>query len=300
MPMNNNASTRAILWILIASCCFGSLSTLTLLTTRSGLPLLPAMMWRYSLAALILLVMLRRAVFVHLRSHLAWRLTLVVGVGQALITYLSLRALDYLPVGPLAFLFYTYPAWVAIIATVTGRERITLPRFLALCAAMAGIAVMVGTPAAGSLSMIGVSLALGTAILYALYLPGLHHAQAGMPAGVATFFLVLGALLAFLIASILTHQLQLPRSPTTWKYLFLLSMIGTVIAFGALIAGLHVLGPVRTSIVSTVEPFITTVLGVFLLNEDLTTATVAGGAMIAAAVILLEWTGRDRTSPVAV
>ncbi len=300
MPTNNNANARAILWILLASCCFGSLSTLTLLTTRSGLPLIPAMMWRYSLAALILLVILHRAVFAHLRSRLAWRLTLVGGVGQGLITYLSLRALDYLPVGPLAFLFYTYPAWVAIIAAVTGRERITLPRLLALCAAMAGIAVMVGTPAVGSLNIVGVSLALGTAILYALYLPGLHHAQAGMPAGVATFFLILGALLAFLIASILTHQMQIPGSPTTWKYLLLLSTIGTAIAFGALIAGLHVLGPVRTSIVSTVEPFFTTVLGVFLLNEELTAATITGGAMIAAAVIILEWTGRDRTSPVAV
>lgn len=300
MPTSKPATARAITWILISSCCFGSLSTLTLFTTRSGLPLLPAMLWRYCLAALILLIALRGTIVGHARSPLAWRLMLIGGVGQAVITYLSLRALDYLPVGPLGFLFYTYPAWVAVISAITGRERITLPRLIALLTAMAGIFIMVGAPTAATLNMTGVFLALGTALLYALYLPSLHHAQANLPAGVSTFFLILGALMAFFVANMLTHQIQIPRSLEIWKYLFLLSTVSTVIAFGALIAGLHVLGPVRTSIVASVEPFFTTILGVILLGDVLTLAILIGGAMIAAAVIILEWTGRDRTSPVAV
>lgn len=300
MPISKPANVRAITWILISSGCFGALSTLMLFTTRSGLPLLPAMLWRYGLAALILLVALRSTIVEHARSPLAWRLMLIGGVGQAVITYLSLRALDYLPVGPLAFLFYTYPAWVAVISAITGRERITLPRLVALFAAMGGIFAIVGAPTAQSLNMTGVLLALGTALLYALYLPGLHHAQANLPAGVSTFYLILGAFMTFLVANMLTHQMQIPRSMEIWKYLLLLSTVSTVIAFGALIAGLHVLGPVRTSIVASVEPFFTTLLGVILLGDVITPAILIGGAMIAAAVIILEWTGKDRTSPVAV
>lgn len=257
------------------------------------------MFWRYGLAVLILLVVLRRTVVGHFISARAWKLMAIGGIGQATITYLSLRALDYLPVGPLAFLFYTYPAWVAVISALTGRERLTASRLIALFIAMTGIAVMVGTPIAGTLNIIGVIMALGTALLYALYLPALHGAQEGMPASVSTFFLMSGVLLAFLVASIFTHQLQIPRSVTTWKYLFMLSVIGTVIAFGTLIAGLRILGPVRTSIVSTIEPFFTAMLGISLLNEDLTSGTVAGGVMIAVAVIILEWTGGDQTAPVA-
>ncbi|MEO8575076.1 MAG: DMT family transporter [Gemmatimonadales bacterium] len=300
MTTTSRSSTRAILLILISSCCFGSLSTLTLFTTRSGLLLVPAMFWRYSLAVLILTLTLRGRLAGYFSSSQAWKLVAVGGIGQATVTYLSLRALDYLPVGPLAFLFYTYPAWVAVISAITGRERLTISRLIALAIAMTGIAVMVGTPFAGSLNVIGVSMALGAALLYALYLPALHSAQQGMPAGVSTFFLMFGVLLAFLLASVFTHQLQIPRSPTTWKFVLLLSIIGTVIAFGTLIAGLRVLGPVRTSIVSTVEPFFTAMLGVALLDETLTAGTIAGGVMIAAAVIILEWTGRDRTAPVAV
>ena len=299
MATTNRDSTRAILLIFVSSCCFGSLSTLTLFTVRSGLPLVPAMFWRYGLAVAILLLVLRSSVVDQFTSPRAWKLMAIGGICQATITYLSLRALDYLPVGPLAFLFYTYPAWVALISAIAGRERLTLSRLLALVVAMAGIAVMVGTPAAGTLNVIGVTMALGTALLYALYLPALHSAQEGMTAGASTFFLMSGVLFAFLFASLFTHQLQIPRSVTTWKYVLMLSIIGTVVAFGTMIAGLRILGPVRTSIVSTIEPFFTAMLGVLLLNETLTGATVAGGVMIAAAVIILEWTGRDRTAPVA-
>lgn len=291
---------RAILLILISSCCFGSLTTLTLLTERSGLPLLPAMFWRYLLAVIIVLLVLRRQVIDHMRSVHAWRLFVVGGIGQAVITYLSLRALDYLPVGPLAFLFYTYPAWVAIISAVTGRERLTLPRVIALVVAMTGIFVMVGLPKEGEMNTIGLVLALGTALLYALYLPALHTVQEKLPAGVSTFYLLLGVVTAFFVANLVAGDIQVPQSTETWIDVLLLSVIGTALAFGTLISGLRILGPVRTSIVSTVEPFFTALLGILLLGETLARGTIVGGVMIAAAVIILEWTGRDPTPPLAV
>ena len=113
---------RATALIVLSSCCFGSLTTLTLFLTRGGLPLLPAMFWRYMLAAAMLFVLVRPVLRTSIGRSQAIRLMIVGGCGQAIITYFSLLALDYLPVGPLAFLFYTYPAWVALIAAVTGRE----------------------------------------------------------------------------------------------------------------------------------------------------------------------------------
>lgn len=275
--------------ILLSSIGFGSLSTLTVLTTKAGLPLVPAMFWRYLLAAVVLLAVLRHRITDITRVS-AIRLLVVGGLGQAVITYLSLRALDYLPVGPLAFLFYTYPAWVALVSAVLGRERLTLVRFVSLAVAMMGIVVMVGTPAATTLSRFGVLLALGTAFLYALYLPALNSVQKGVPAAVSTFYLVTGVFIAFLVASVLNRGLVIPATAELWRYLMLLSLVCTVTAFGTLVAGLRVLGPVRTSIIATIEPFFTTVLGVLLLGESMNRNTFIGGALIASAVILLQLT----------
>lgn len=288
--MKSKASSiaQATLMIVISACCFGSLTTLTLLSTREGLALTNVIFWRFALATVVLFVVTTRARRDHRFDKAALQLVLIGATAQALISFLSFKALDFLPVGVLAFLFYTYPAWVAAISAATGREALTRTRLVALGLAMAGIAVMVETPAAHTFNTTGIVIALGTAFLYALYLPMLHSAQKHLPPLVSTFYLVSGIAISFLLIGAATNQLALPRTFEVWFYLLLLSLVGTVVAFGSMIAGLRVLGPVRTSIISTVEPFFTALLGALVLAERLTVATLAGGAMIASAVIFLE------------
>jgi drug/metabolite transporter (DMT)-like permease len=282
--------------IVLSSCAFGSLSTLTVLITRAGMPLLPAMLWRYLLAGGLLFFALRPRHGLIIARKDALRLMLVGGIAQSTITFLSLHALNYLPVGPLAFLFYTYPAWVALISALLGRESLTASRIAALTIAMTGIVVMVGFPGSGSLNRFGVILALGTALLYALYLPILHRAQEGVPAFVSSFYLIAGVFIAFLIASTVTREAQLPQTLPVWSYVILLAAWSTIVAFASLVAGLRVLGPVRTSIVATIEPFWTAILGSLLLGEIVTKHTIAGGALIAVAVLILQVTAQERTT----
>ena len=52
--------------------------------------------------------------------------------------------------------------------------------------------------------------------------------------------------------------------------------------------GLKALGPVRTAIISTIEPFCTALLGASVLGQPLTKDTLLGGAFIAGAVVLLQ------------
>lgn len=299
MQSERQKVAKATSLIILSSCGFGSLSTLTVLTLHAGLPLIPAMFWRYLIAALLLIVFLRRKAFEKISSAQALQLILVGGFGQAVITYLSLRALDYLPVGPLAFLFYTYPAWVALISGVLGKEELTLIRFIALAIAMGGIVVMVGTPASSTLSTVGVFLALGTALLYAIYLPALQHVQKNIEPATSSFYLILGVFAAFLAVSVVGGKLALPESTELWGYIVLLAVLSTVLAFSALISGLRVLGPVRTSIIATIEPFFTAMLGAILLGQGISRNTVTGGALIAGAVILLQFAGR-RTETVEI
>ncbi len=288
MTFSRPSIFRATLLIVISACCFGSLTTVTLLAVQAGMPLLNVIFWRFLIATFILAAITWRVRKAHRFDREAWRLMAIGGIAQALISYLSFKSLDYLPVGALAFLFYTYPAWVAIIESVRGKEALTKPRLFALVMAMSGIAVMVKAPHVEALSTVGVLMALGTALLYALYLPMIHEAQKALPPLLSSFYLVIGIAITFLVASLVTGGISIPRIPGLWVDLLLLSVVGTVFAFGTLMAGLRVLGPVRTSIISTVEPFFTAILGAAILKQGLTLAIVAGGILIAAAVVILE------------
>jgi drug/metabolite transporter (DMT)-like permease len=295
MESSDTSVGRATLLILVSALSFGSISVLTVLTTKGGVPLLTAMAWRYVLGAVLLgRVAQTKEIRLLSRQRIA-QLMLIGGLGQTLITYLSLHALEYIPVGPLAFLFYTYPAWVALLAAIRRTERLTPIRVFALMLALAGVTIMVGAPTE-KLNPIGVILALGSALLYSAYLPALEHVQDGMPALLSAFLLIVGAAISFVIAALFAGELFVPRGTAIWSNIFLLALVSTVIAFSTLIKGLSVLGPVRTAIVATVEPFFTVVLGALVLGNQFGAATLIGGVLIATAVLVIEWSSTRITA----
>ncbi|HMG00966.1 MAG TPA: DMT family transporter [Gemmatimonadaceae bacterium] len=295
MESSDASVGRATLLIILSALSFGSISVLTVLVTAAGVPLLTAMAWRYLLGVTLLGAVARPGRIRSIPTLRVVQLVVTGGCGQALITYLSLHALEYIPVGPLAFLFYTYPAWVALLAALRKTERLTSVRVIALTLALAGVTIMVGAPTE-KLNPIGVMLALGSALLYSAYLPALEHVQAGIPAVIATFLLIGGAAIAFVIAALLTGELFIPVGITVWSEILVLAVVSTVVAFLTLIKGLAVLGPVRTSIVATVEPFFTATLGILVLGNQMSTTTLLGGMLIAGAVLLIQWNSTQLAS----
>jgi drug/metabolite transporter (DMT)-like permease len=301
LPVVNDTSTtplRATLLIVLSACSFGALSTLAVLAQRQGLTIVGAMAWRYTIGSAILFYPALRALrasTLPVPTERAIRLVLIGALGQALITYTSLYALRYIPVGLLAFLFYTYPAWLAIISTVRRTESITGMRMVALAISLLGLAIMAGPISPGATNAKGVAIALGAAVLYAIYLPTLRSTQQGIAPMLATFLLVLGATMSFVVVAVGTGNFAPPATPSGWAIIVLLGTLCTSVAFAALLNGLRILGPVRTSIVATIEPFFTAVLGAVLLLEPLTIRTLLGGTMVALAVVLLQLRAEERT-----
>ncbi len=286
MSGSEKHTARATALVSLSACCFGSISVLTTLVTRAGTALIPAMFWRYLIALMIigaLVLWKERAVF-----RLSLPLLLVGGFGQALVTYLSLRALNFIPVGPLAFLFYTYPAWVAIISAVRGTDRMTPMRVVALAAALSGVTVIVGSPLNSSLNPIGVALALVSAVTYGMYLPVISSLQTNVKPMIAAFHVIAGATIVFGVVALARGDIGTHVGATAVIGIATLALVATVGAFWLLLAGLAVLGPVPTAIVSTIEPFFTMLLGAAVLAEGLSIRTGIGGMLIAFAVIVIQ------------
>jgi drug/metabolite transporter (DMT)-like permease len=290
---------RGTLWIVVSAFSFGSISVLTVLLTQGGVPLVTAMAWRYVLATVLLFIIVGIRPLQALSGRRFGALLLIGGVGQALITYVSLHALEYISVGPLAFLFYTYPAWVALLAAIRRTERLTLLRVVALGLALLGVSAMVGAPSAEALNPTGVALALASAVLYAIYLPSLGYLQSTVPAAVATLLVVLGAATSFIVTALFVGQPYFPKGTAAWTNIAILALVSTVVAFFTLIKGLARLGPVRTSIIATIEPFFTALLGAAVLGNRLTAATAFGGVLIASAVLLIQWSSARREAVIA-
>lgn len=283
-----NRERRAGGLIVLAACAFGTLSVITGLGTRAGVALTAIMAWRYTLAAPILALAAGGPARLRIPPGRMLALLLLGGGGQTIVTWLSLSALEWLSAASLGFLFYTYPAWVTLFAALAGTERLTPARAGALALALGGITLMVGSPWSSPMPLPGVLRALGAAVVYALYIPLLHRLRGPLDAAVASTFVISGAAVVFLAIAGSQGVLLAGMTPTLWALVTVLAVFSTAVAFITFLRGLEVLGPVRTAILSTVEPFWTALLAAVVLAQPIGLATLAGGACIVAAILLLQ------------
>lgn len=283
------------IYTLLAAAGFAAVSILTSLATATGITLSTVLAWRYLLAAVVLTTYVGSQEYKRIPPFEMMRFVTIGGFGQALLVYLALSSLAYIPAATLAFLFYTYPAWVALVQAVRGAERLDARRVAALALSFLGIGVMVGMPGAGGVDWRGVVLALSAAVVYGAYIPVMRVLQRDHPVAPTSAYSKIGAALAFLVLSVADQSFTWQLSVEAWGIIVALALVSTVLPSVFFLMGLIRLGPVRTAIVSTVEPFLTALLGVVVLGQRLTLPTLAGGALIIAAVVLLQFR-RDRVA----
>lgn len=284
---------------LAAALGFASVSIITSLALAENLPLAGVLSWRYLLSSVMLLAWLAVAGWeVPSRRDLP-RLLLIGGVGQGIIVYLALSALKYINPATLGFLFFTFPAWVALVQVARGAERLDGRRAMALGLALAGVVVIVGAPSAADLDGRGVALALGAAFLYGMFIPVLRWLQADNSITLTTTWTKIGAAAMHLVVWGWQGGITMALSGRAWLLIGALALFSTVVPSLFFLKAINQIGPVRTAIVSTVEPFLTALLGVVILSQGLSTTTALGGAMIALAVWILQGVGhRSMPRPV--
>lgn len=282
-------------YTLLAALGFAAVSTLTSIALSEHVSLFTVLTWRYTLGSVVMVTYVATRRFPRMRWNESFKFIIVGGGGQALLVGVALSSLHYISAATLGFLFYTYPAWVTLVQTVRGAEKVTLRRAVALALSFGGIAVIVGAPGTASLPVKGVALAIGAAMIYGAYIPIMRSMQKTYPVTLTSAYGKIGSALCFLLLAVTDQSFSYSLSGNAWGAIVALALFSTVLPSIFFMMGLIRLGPVRTAIASTIEPFLTAVLGAVVLKQALTVNTIAGGAMIIAAVVVLQ-IKRDRVA----
>ena len=222
---------RATLLVALSACGFGSITVLMVLGHRNGLTLAGAMAWRYLLATPFLLVIAGDGLR-DLSLRRAGVLFVAGGLGQVAISGISLYTLRWLDVATLAFLFYTFPAWVAVISVLRGLERVDARRSTALALALGGLFVIIGAPRGSALPAAGVACALGVAVIYAAYIPLLHWMRGPLTAAAASALVIAGAGTVYLAGALWRGEFHVGLTPVAWGIVGTLAIGSTVVSVG--------------------------------------------------------------------
>lgn len=288
MPVRE--STRGIVYVLGATAGFGTIGIFGELALRADIALSTLLPVRFVVALGILAGIAALRGWAWPASSREWGATLALGVVYTGMTVLYFSSLVYLTAGLATIVLYTYPTMVVVLAVWLLEETLTRLRVLALVLATAGVAIVVGA-GVGAVDPLGIGLALGAAICYAVYTAGSRRLSPVMRPRSLMIGVLLGTTLSMAGYGALDGGLALPVGNAQWEIVLGLALLSTVVPHLLFYEGVARLQASQVGVLSTTEVLVTVLLGVVLLGEPVTAVLVGGGVLVVAGVLLVNADG---------
>ena len=284
--------------IIIAACFWGSMGIFVRGLGEYGFSPIQIVAIRITLAALMFCVLL----LAKDRNGFKIRpcdIPLFLGLGFGSILFFTIcyfSAITIMPLSTAAILLYTSPIWIVLMSAIFFREKINAKKIVALALAFGGCVLVSGISGEG-VSLKGLLFGLGSGIGYGLYsILGTVALRRYSPYTVTTYTFSLAAIGSWFISSPMDMLSKFSiASDLSWLVFFcvLTALVTAVIPFLSYTLGLRTVEASKAGIIATLEPMVATVIGITYFSEPLTLLSGMGIVLILAAVVLLNWRGKN-------
>ncbi|GIJ67904.1 DMT family transporter [Virgisporangium ochraceum] len=277
---------RGVVLCLVSSTCFGLSAIFAKEAYAAGASVPTTLVGRFGVAAVVLWAI----VYVRRTALPSPRLVLVcvaLGLAYALQAALYFGALAEIDASLAVLLVYTYPALTMVLAVALRRESPDKRRTAALLVSGAGLVLLLDAGAVvGTAGTLGVLLALGAALCYAVYLTAAEAQPAGLDLFVLTAIVCTTSTVALAVWGAVTGSLAVPgAAAATW--IVVLATVSTVVPLVVLLFGIRAVGASTAAILSCFEPAVVVAVAAVLYGERLSAVQLVGGAVVLASVLIL-------------
>jgi drug/metabolite transporter (DMT)-like permease len=265
--------------VALGAILFGCVVFLAKLLSRGDLSVPMALSIRFGICSVLLvgLVFVLRLGKVPARGE---RVGILLGVGlYSLEATLFFAALHHGEAATVTLLFFTYPVFTLLVLLALGQG---LPGKLVVGATVAvvvGAGLVAGSSGGVSIQPIGILFVLGSAAGYTAYVLVIHRSLRNTNSLTASMWVTGGVALTLFIVAAVFNEIRGPAGASEWAELAGMGT-GTAAGIVCLFMGLRRIGPVRTSILSTMEPLSVAGLSFAVLGEPILPGTAVGGLLI--------------------
>ena len=287
--------------VALAAVCFSTLGPITRFADEAGVGSLAIVAWRAAIGATAMLILLLALRGTAGRRPLSFRevpprdrwFIAAASMGNLVLNLAMFIAFIRIEIGLALLVFYSYPAFVALVSVVWFGDRLDAVRSAALGLSMLGLALtLAGSGAVGALDPLGIGLSFLAALTQAFYVLAARHGFGRIPPVEAAAVTMGGAALGYLVIAAVTGQLVALGAPAAsgeaLGLVLLAGFIGAAIPTVCFITGIRLLGAPRAAILATLEPVVGVALAAWLLGEQPAALQLAGGALILVAAVLLQ------------
>ena len=257
-----------------------------------GFPPLTLVLLRVTLAALILLPLLRVYRVEFPAGISGWMPFVAVALFNNVLPF-SLIVLGQTTIasGLASILNATTPLFTVIVMAVSGEERLSPQRVAGVTIGLIGVTILRGgldLDLAGQGT--GIALCLAAALSYGVAaLLARRHLAKSPPLATATFQLTASSVMMAVIAGILDRpwRLALP-GPTTWLAVIGLAVLSTALAYIVFFQILRRSGATNVMLVTLLVPLTAILLGGVVLGETISAREILGALVIGSALLVMD------------
>lgn len=285
-----NRTTLGIVMVGLAALGFGLMPIFALFAYQHQVTLFTLLVLRFAIAAGVFFALTAKDLKNLRLTAREWgKLFLLGGVFYTVQAMCYLSSVKYIPASLTSILLYTYPIFVSLFSVLLGREKLNRRTVAAGLAAFAGL-ILVLNASLDHVNLWGVALALGAGITYSVYILVGSTVLNTINPMVTSAFVSLFALFSLSVIGVASGDLNFRLDITAYLSILAVALFSTVVAISTFFVGVKYIGPVKASILSNLEPLITTVCAFFFLQQQLTWLQGLGGLIVLAGglIVVLE------------
>ncbi|MBR3184267.1 MAG: EamA family transporter [Firmicutes bacterium] len=279
---------KGIIYAILATISYSSTPTFTQLGYKGGIQTNTLLFSRHLVSLICMLPsFLRKGSFSSLgKKELPWVLLLcfMSVIGNVSFNY----AYHYLPNMVAIAISISYVAIVFVIEMFLGREKYSKAKGFILLLSVAGLVVIAIPGFSGSLNMLAFAAGIVGSVQYSIYLVMINSKHLK---DVSTEIILLTGVIPIMIYSsvrcFIYGEPLLPSNTLQWIAIICLGTIGVLVARGLFYSAVRLIGATRASMIDTMEPLSSAVLGYILLGQGLDIYTVIGSALMIVSILLL-------------
>ncbi|MEG1002152.1 DMT family transporter [Clostridium sp.] len=279
---------KGIMYAILASVAFGLMPIFAKAAYINGSNPATVLLYRFSIAAIILFVYLKFKKVVLKVSRKQFLLLFFTGaIGYTITTQTLFMSYNYLSVGLATTLHFIYPAFVCVLEYFLFKKNMSKAKVMSLMFAAIGVYALVAFENQ-TLSTMGLFLALFSGISYGINVLMLAMKEiADIDNRVITMYISFGAAAGMLVYGGATGQIINKINLSLSLSYVLIAVVSTILSIIFLLKGIEIIGASSASILGTFEPIVSIVMGIVLFGEKLTFALILGTIFILISTIIL-------------
>lgn len=206
-------------------------------------------------------------------------------LGCSLTPILLFCSYQFIASGTATVLHFSYPAIVIIGEIIFLRKKPKAYSIISVLLCLIGISLFYSP--SEPLNFNGSALAIGSGLTFATYVILLSRFNSKkVPAFLFCFYTTLISSIACLIICLATNSLVLPSTLSCWALCIVFALLVTVGAVVLFQKSAFLIGGENVSILSTLEPITSILLGVIVFSEPLGVPVIIGSILVVSASII--------------